>query len=219
MKKLILLPLFLLMVLATFAQSEKYTKVMQEKIAQLDSTLTVAGLTELSAAFERIAEAEKNQWQPYYYAAYTKALSGYMAMEGNMQGGMAATLDPIAEKAEQLLNKSDGLNKENSEIWLVKKMIASLKMMGDPMNRYMQYGPEAAAALERAKKLNPENPRVYLLEGQDKFYTPEQFGGSKAEAKKLFELALQKFETFKPQHALDPNWGKPAAEYFLSQTK
>lgn len=219
MKQLILLPLFLLMVIATFAQSEKYQKVMKEKIAQLDSTLSVSGLTELSAAFERIAEAEKNQWQPYYYAAYAKALSGYIAMEGNMQGGMASTLDPIAEKAEQLLEKSEGLSKENSEIFLVKKMIASLKMMGDPMNRYMQYGPEATAALETAKKLNPENPRIYLLEGQDKFYTPEQFGGSKTEAKKLFELALQKFETFKPKNPLDPNWGKPAAEYFLSQAQ
>jgi hypothetical protein len=44
----------------------------------------------------------------------------------------------------------------------------------------MQYGPKAQEALETARKLNPNNPRVVdLLEGQDKFYTPEQFGGSK----------------------------------------
>ena len=47
------------------------------------------------------------------------------------------------------------------------------------MNRYMQYGPIAEQALQKAIKLNPENPRIYLLQGQDKFYTPEQYGGSK----------------------------------------
>jgi hypothetical protein len=90
-------------------------------------------------------------------------------------------------------------------------------MMADPMNRYMQYGPQAQQALETAKKLNANNPRVYLLEGQDKFYTPEQFGGSKAEAKRLFELALAKYSDFKPVNAVDPVWGRRTTEYFFAQ--
>ena len=44
-------------------------------------------------------------------------------------------------------------------------------------------------------------------------------GGSKTEAKKLFETALAKFDAFKPATELDPKWGRPAAEYFLSQIK
>jgi cytochrome c-type biogenesis protein CcmH/NrfG len=87
------------------------------------------------------------------------------------------------------------------------------------MNRYMQYGPVAQQALETAKKLNPENPRAYLLEGQDKFFTPEQYGGSKEEAKKLFEEALKKYEAFKPATAIDPNWGRGTTQYFLGQIK
>jgi hypothetical protein len=92
-------------------------------------------------------------------------------------------------------------------------------LMADPMTRYMQFGRRAAEALETAKKLNPENPRIYLLEGQDKFFTPEQYGGSKTEAKKLFEQALEKFSVFKPASSLDPVWGKGTTEYFLSQIK
>ena len=45
-------------------------------------------------------------------------------------------------------------------------------------------------------------PRVYLLEGQDKFFTPEQFGGSKTEAKALFEESIKKQETFKPASSI-----------------
>lgn len=200
-----------------FAQNEKYVNAMQGRLLAMDSTRDVAALRELSAAFERIGDAEKTQWQPYYYAALTQVNSGIFMTAGQMNGGMGDKIDPIADKAEQLLNKAEALSKDNSEIFLVKKMIATLRMMADPMTRYMQYGPLAQQALETAKKLNPENPRVYLLEGQDKFYTPEQFGGSKTEAKKLFELALQKFESFTPATPLDPSWGKGMTQYFISQ--
>jgi hypothetical protein len=218
MKRTILLLGFSFFLLSAFAQSEKYVKAMQEKIAALDSTRNGTALTDLSAAFERIGEAEKNQWLPFYYAALAQVNAAYMITGGQM-GGIADKLDPLADKAEQLIQKAEALNKDNAEIFLVRKMIASLRLMGDPMNRYMQYGPVAQQALETAKKLNPENPRIYLLEGQDKFFTPEQYGGSKVEAKKLFEQALEKFSTFQPASELDPKWGMATAKYFLSQIK
>jgi hypothetical protein len=90
------------------------------------------------------------------------------------------------------------------------------KMMADPMSRYMIYGAAASEALEEAKKLNPENPRVYLLEGIDKYYTPEQYGGSKTEGKELFQEAAKKMETFKPASSIHPSWGASQIKYFLS---
>ena len=218
MKKIILLSAVSLVMLSGFSQSEKYTKAMQDKLVVLDSTRDVNALKDLSAAFERIGDAEKTQWLPYYYAALAQVNAGYSITRGNM-GGMTEQLDPVADKAEQLINKAEAMSKDNSEIFLVKKMIASLRMMADPMTRYMQFGPKAQEALETAKKLNPENPRIYLLEGQDKFFTPEQYGGSKTEAKKLFEQALEKFSAFKPASSLDPVWGKATTQYFLSQIK
>jgi hypothetical protein len=73
--------------------------------------------------------------------------------------------------------------------------------------------------LDEAKKLNPDNPRVYILEGQDKYYTPVEFGGSKEEAKALFEKAQKLYDTFKPETGIHPNWGKGQVTYFLSQYK
>lgn len=216
MKQLLFTLAFATTLSSAFAQSEKYVAAMQPKVIAADTTRNPEGLKDLSAAFERIADAEKSQWLPYYYAALTQVSSGYMLTNGQM-GGMAEKLDPIADKAEGLLNKAEALSKDNSEIFIVRKMIASLRLMADPMSRYMQYGPQAQQALETARKLNPANPRVYLLEGQDKFYTPEQFGGSKTEARKLFEEALKKYDSFKPASSLDPNWGKATAAYFLNQ--
>lgn len=217
MKKTSLIMLAVIFTTAVFAQNEKFVKAMEPKVAALDTTHSTDALLDLANAFERIAVAEKTEWLPYYYAALSHVNAALIMGSTDPMAGNAAKTDPHADKAEELLNKAIALTKDNSELWIVKKQIATLRMMGDPMNRYMTYGPEASKALDQARKLDPENPRVYLLDGQDKFYTPEQFGGSKSEAKKLFETALAKYDTFKAASSIHPGWGKGQAQYFMSQ--
>lgn len=220
MKKIIFSITLSLCMLAVFAQSEKYKTVMKEKIAALDTTTDVATLKDLSAAFERIGDAEKTQWLPYYYAALTQANAANFIYVNNMSNAEALkSIDAIADKADQMVAKAEALSKDNSEIFVVKKMIATARMMVDPMSRYQTYGEQAQQALETAMKLNPDNPRIFLLKGEDKFFTPEQYGGSKTEAKKLFEDALKKYDSFTPASDLDPNWGRNTVHYFLSQIK
>jgi hypothetical protein len=221
MKKTIFILSAILVANFSFAQMpDKFVKAMESKIVAADTTRSVQGLTDLANAFERIADAEKNQWLPYYYAAYCNASAGVMAGSGgDMMASKADKTDPFADKADKQIKQAEELMKNNSEIYVVKKMIATLRMIGDPMNRFQTYGPEAQAMLDEAKKLDPNNPRVYLLEAQDKYFTPEQFGGSKEEAKTLFEKSKQLFETFKPATSIDPNWGKGTVDYFLSQYK
>jgi hypothetical protein len=217
MKKVLFSLTLLIGVLAVAtAQNEKYVKAMQDKVVVIDTLRNAQSLLDLSAAFERIGDAEKTQWLPYYYASLAQVNAAFTAGTGNLKPEKA---DPLADKAEALLLKAEALTKDNSEIFIVKKMIANLRMMADPMNRYMTFGPQGAQALETARALNPENPRTFLLEAEDKYFTPEQFGGSKAEAKRLFEEALKKYEAFKPATALDPVWGKTTAQYFLGQIK
>jgi len=198
----------------TAQETDKYTRAMETNVPVIDTLRNSAQLVALSATFERIAEAEKTKWLPYYYAALAQVNAAYFLGEGNMK---ADKTDPMADKAEAFISKADALSPNNSEVYVVKKMVASLRMMGDPMTRYMQYGPMAEEALATAIKLNPENPRIYLLQGQDKFYTPEQFGGSKTEAKALFQMADKKYTVFKPKSSIDPVWGKPTVDYFLAE--
>ena len=221
MKKTIFILSAILAAGISFAQMpDKFVKAMEAKMVAIDTTTSVQGLTDLANAFERIADAEKSQWLAYYYAAYCNASAGLMAGSGgDIMVAKADKTDPYADKAEAQIKKAEELMKSNSEIFVVKKMIATLRMIGDPMNRYMTYGPEAQAALDEAKKLDANNPRVYLLEGQDKYFTPEQFGGSKEEAKVLFEKSKQLFESFKPASTVHPNWGKGSVTYFLSLYK
>jgi hypothetical protein len=200
------------------AQSPRYQQAMEQRIAQIDNLKTPDAYRDLANAFERIADAEKTQWLPYYYAAYCRVMGGYIIGNGQM-GGFADKTDPEADKASELLDKAEAISGANSETWCVRKMIATLRMSADPMNRFQTMGAQASEALDKARQLDPANPRVYLLEGQDKFFTPEQFGGSKAEAKALFEQCLQKAESFKPASVLHPVWGPSQARYFLGQIK
>ena len=219
MKKVIFLFfLFVCFIFSGFAQSDKYIKAMEERVAQVDQARTVEKWQELANSCERIGEAEKEQWLPFYYAAMSRVMMGNMMANGQ-QGGFADKTDPEADKAEALLAKASALTTENSEIWCIKKMIATLRMMADPMTRFQTYGMAASEALQKAKALDPQNPRTYLLDGQDKFYTPEQFGGSKTEAKTLFEESIKKQESFKPASSIHPSWGMGQAKYFYSLCK
>lgn len=213
MKKIIVILLAGLLATSVNAQSEKYIKAMEALVPGVDSTRSPEGMLELANAFERIANAEKTQWLPHYYAA----LCLVNLANTHYAGGQLDKIDPLMDRAEPLLMKAEELEKNNAEVFCLKKMFNTGKMMADPMNRYMTYGPVAAEALEKARSLDPSNPRVDLLEGIDKFYTPEQFGGSKTEGKKLFEAAARKFETFKPASSIHPSWGVYQVRYFLSQ--
>ena len=209
MKKTILSVLVIFSCITIFAQSDRYAPAMKKNIAMLDSAMQKGNAKELANNFERIGDAEKTQWLPYYYAAYCNILITYTEND-------KSKVDAIADKAEELITKAEGLaGKENSEIDVIKSMIASAHMMVDPQSRYMKYGAASSSNIEKAKALNPTNPRPVYLEAQAKFYTPAAFGGGKDVAKPLFEKALTMFDTFKPETDLHPTWGKAAAQYFL----
>lgn len=209
MKKTILSVLIIGLCITTFAQSDKYVPAMKKNIATLDSMMQKGNGNELANNFERIGDAEKTQWLPYYYAAYCNVMHAFMEKD-------KTKVDAIADKAEELITKAEGLaGKENSETAIIRSMIASAHMMVDPQARWMQYGQASSENIEKAKEMDPTNPRAVYLEGQAKFYTPEAFGGGKAVAKPLFEKALAMFDAFKPESELHPAWGKNATQYFL----
>ena len=221
MKRIIIALMALALSSVAIAQTDndKFIKAMEKNISMLDSAKTPQDWIDVTASFERIAEAEKTQWLPYYYVALGNAMTGIMSVGDNIFANNSDKTDPKADAAQKALDKAISLSKETSETWVIKKMIATLRMLGDVMNRFMIYGPEGTTALETAKKLDPNNPRVYLLEGQDKYNTPEEYGGSKDEAKKLFEKAKELYGTAQPESSIHPHWGLGTVNFWLSQYK
>src|SRR6185369_2859231 len=116
MKKTILILSAIFVANISFAQMpDKFVKAMESKVAELDTTYTVQGYTDLANAFERIADAEKNQWLAYYYAAYCNASAGSLiGSGGDMMASKADKTDPYADKADKQISKAEELMKNNS---------------------------------------------------------------------------------------------------------
>ena len=207
MKPFILSILLSVVAVTGFAQSDKFTAAMQKNLALLDSAKTAQDLTAVSNAFERVGDAEKTQWLPYYYAALAQTNIGWMSPNTEK--------DQVAEKANALIAKAEAIEK-NAEIYTLKNMSATIQMMVDPMSRWQTYGAQAGTALQQAIKLDPNNPRPYYLQGMSIFNTPEQFGGGKAKAKAIFEKAVELYKAEKPK-PLYPHWGQKEAESMLAK--
>ena len=210
MTRLILsLTLFLIGFLA-FSQTT-YEKTMTEKIAKIATCKTAEDFTTLANDFSGIGEKEKTKWLPYYYATLATIQKG----RTQMHAGKMDDLDAIASEAEKFLAKSEDLNPDNAENYILEKMIHTLKLMVNPPQRFMTEAALSAEALSKAEKLDAENPRISLMKAEDVYYTPEQFGGSKTKALEIFQKSIEQFKIYKPKTTLDPNWGQSEAEYFL----
>ena len=213
MKKLLLITGSYLLMLSSFAQSEKFVAAMKKNLADMDSSFkNPADLLNVANNFERIANAEKTEWLPYYYAAFCQVNYGFMQQDKDK-------IDGIADKAAELITKADSLAPGNSEISCIKSMIASCHMMVNPMQRWQEYGGESSSNMQAAMTQDPTNPRPYFLKGQSLKYTPEQFGGGCKTAKPALQTALDKYATFKPASDIAPNWGKEYTQKLFDDCK
>ncbi len=191
------------------AQNKKFVETMEHNIAIIDTTRNATVLQNEANTFERIGNAEKEEWLPSYYAAFC-----YVNMTYSVKGD---AIDTYCDKAEAFINKADSISPNNSEIYALKAQIASARISVNPMTRGQKYGTQAGEIREQAKKLDPTNPRPYYLDGMASFYTPPMFGGGKDKAKSSYEKAIALFEIFTPASSIAPHWGKKSTEYFLKK--
>ncbi len=206
MKKHLFFLLTLAMLGSASAQSDRYLGAMKKNLAALDTAFRSPGsLLSLANQFERIALAEKNQWLPFYYAAFCQVNLGFMEQD-------KSRVDAIADKADALIARADSLQPGNSEISCIRSMVASCRMMVDPRLRWQQYGEASNRLMELAMQQDSSNPRPYLLRGQGLRYTPEQFGGGCKAALPALQTALEKFAAFVPASEIHPGWGRQIAQ-------
>ena len=206
MKPLLFLVVTLVSV-AAFSQSDKYAQAMQKNLSILDSAKTAADLNASSAAFERVGDAEKTQWLPYYWAAMAKVRIGWT--------DNSVDKDKLADEVKAICTKGEAIN-DNAEFASIRNMAATQQMLVNPQERWQTYGQEAAAALQKGMQMDPNNPRLYYLQGMSVFNTPEQFGGGKDKAKPIFQKAVDLYKT-QEKKPLYPTWGAEQADEMLAK--
>ena len=209
MKKLIISTLLLLISLFGATQNKKYFALMKKNIQYLDSAKNETQYLAAAMGFEKLAVQERKEWLPDYYAAMAYVLIAY--------GKEGEEIDKWTDKADKFINYADSLSSNNAEIYVLKAMAASSRIMVDPMARAFMYGKQAYDFSQTAMTLDPNNPRPHANKGQGTFYTPDTFGGGALKAKPHLEKALERYKIFKPASDIHPNWGKKMCEDLLKK--
>lgn len=187
---------------ATAAAPAGYAGLLEATIKEVMSTGDAAELRGLAAKLERAATVAPADWLPRYYQAYALLINVFQSKEDG--DAKDATLD----QAEAALAKARQLKGDESELLTLQAYIYQARLGVSPMLRASVYSPMVAAAVDQAKALNPTNPRPYLVEANNVYYTPSMYGGGAEAAKPLYEEAKAKYAAFKPANALVPNWGE-----------
>lgn len=207
--KTILMFTILMTAFAATVFSSNYEEVMTANIQKLNSEFTTSGLTNLANQFERIANAESGKWHPRYYTAYCYV---WATAVGEMPAEEKHKLLDLAQTQLDHLQKSF---KNESEIFALQAFIYQMRITD--MSKGFKYSSLASEALEEAEKLNPKNPRVYYIRGNNIFHTPKAFGGGKQKAKPLFEKAAVLFDNHTPANAIEPAWGSEHNKRMLAE--
>ena len=204
--------ILLVLMVTTLTAQDKYTETMLKNIESVYKAKTVAEHQDAANAFERIATAEKTRWEPYYYAAYSYIMMANVETEN-------AKKDSYLDLATKDLDKAKTIRANDSEIIALEGFVYMIRVTVDPASRGQEYSGKAFRSFSTAVALNPENPRALALLAQMQYGTAQFFGNSTVEACGTVDRSLQKFETFKAESALTPQWGKQFAENLKSQCK
>lgn len=186
----------------TAAPADAYTTLMVATIAELMGTGDPATLKAVAAKFERAATVAPQDWLPRYYQAYALVINVFQSKEDG------DTKDKTLDQAEAAIAKARQLHGDESELLTLQAYAYQARLGISPMSRSMKYSQLVGEAVGQAQALNPANPRPYLVEANNVYYTPKMFGGGAEVAKPLYEQAQAKFTAFVPTGPLAPNWGQ-----------
>ncbi|MDO7853804.1 hypothetical protein [Hymenobacter convexus] len=195
---------------ASAAPADAYTAMLAATIAEQNAA-GPAALPANVAKLERAASARPADWLPRYYQARAYLKMGFSAQGDDLKDQNFDYAQAALDQAKKLA----GLNQ--AEVLVLQAYIYQGRIMVSPMTRGMVYAGRVSEALEMARKLDPTNPRVYLVLANDLYYRPAMFGGGPDKAKPLYEKAAALFATFKPAGPLSPNWGEGNATARLTE--
>jgi len=195
---------------ASAAPVDAYTAMMAATIAEQNAA-GPAALPANIAKLERAASAKPTDWLPRYYQARGYVKIGF-ATPGEDQK------DQAFDQAQTALDQARKLPGANqAELHILQAYIYQGRIIVSPMTRGMEYSGRVSEALEMARKLEPQNPRVYLLMANGLYFQPAEFGGGSDKAKPLYEKAKALFAAYQPATALSPSWGESNATARLEQ--
>jgi hypothetical protein len=196
MKNLVVL-FVLLLQLPLQAQSPNQTKVLESAVMQFNQANNPNSYKQLYLQFEQLYSVDKTNWLIPYYAGMTKSIMCLLKMGDR---------DALANDALLWVARAKAIE-VNDEIYCAESLAYTAKMSVNPALRWFTYEGKIKNTLSLAKKLNPSNPRAYILEANIQQKLPFIFGGGCKSAKPLIQKAELFISNQNRANSIEPSWG------------
>jgi hypothetical protein len=196
MKKLLVL-FVLLLQLPLQAQSPNQSKVLESAVMQFNQANNPNSYKQLYLQFEQLYSVDKTNWLIPYYAGMTKSIMCLLKMGDR---------DALANDALLWVARAKAIE-VNDEIYCAESLAYTAKMSVNPALRWFTYEGKIKNTLSLAKKLNPSNPRAYILEANIQQKLPFIFGGGCKSAKPLIQKAELFISNQNRANSIEPSWG------------
>ena len=206
------------MCMATAANGQQLTgtaKWADSASREIDAATAAGDLNRLMSAaamLDRVLTVTPNDPLLLYYRGFALYRSStiYTGMKKNDEAKRALDeADLLLEQATAKSPTADALALRSSVMGLM------IGLSGNPLSG-MTLGPKSSGLLDRAKEMEPKNPRVWLISGMSAMFTPKMFGGGTDKAEQDLKKAIALFETDAPV-APAPSWGRADAFIWLGQ--
>jgi hypothetical protein len=197
------------------AQGQDFKATLGKTFTAFDTTHDDQKKLEQSNKLSLIAKKWSDEPMAHYYAALSKIILSYT--KGLDAAKRDAYLDEADKEYDDMMSAMS--NKPNDETYVLAAFLANARLGVDGANRWQKYGKLFSENMEKAKEINPDNPRIYYLQGTSKRFTPKMFGGGKKAALPYFEKAEGLFAKESGDDILKPSWGKRMNTYFLNDCK
>ncbi|MEW7278373.1 hypothetical protein ABW636_07240 [Aquimarina sp. 2201CG1-2-11] len=191
------LAFFIITIANTISAQSSYEKGMT-KAFELWKTKTPDEAIHL---FERIAKAEEENWLPYYYAAQIHIITTFGIKN-------AEEIESRLKKAQEYLNEAKTLSKENAEILIMEALLNTAYVAYNPSVYGMTLSTKVEELYQKAKVLEPENPRAILYHAEWKMGSAKFFGQDVKAFCPEVEKAILYFEKETNNIPFYPKWGK-----------
>ncbi len=205
MKKLITITIIALLTFTANAQT-KYETGMRKAFELWENNKP----WEAANIFERIAQAEPDNWLPPFYVAQVNVFASFSEKD-------EAKLLPQLKKAQNLVNDAKAISKDNAEILILEAQLLTAWIVYDGQKYGMKYSGKISELYNKAQQLAPDNPRVVLGKAEWDMGAAAWFGKSKEPYCKDVKRAIELFGTFTAEGEFFPTGGLEHAQEVLAE--
>ncbi|QIE58136.1 hypothetical protein G5B37_00705 [Rasiella rasia] len=165
---------------------------------------------EAANLFERIAQAETDNWLPPFYVSQINVFQSFSEKDKEQ-------LIPRLKKAQDFLNDAKAISKNNPEIMVLEAQLLTAWVVFDGQKYGMKYSGKIMELYNKAAEIAPENPRVALGKAEWEIGGAKWFGQPTEPYCKDLKRAATLFANFTPEGEFYPQGGESRVAQVLKE--